>query len=561
MKKIEDKTTLKYLISLLGLFGISFTVLILIHIYFLNLVADLDKKTKNQESKIKISRYVMEDVAKIRSNFFEMSSGTSNEIGIKLFSKKIHKSMKDINRSLAILDKGGIVNRNIALNLVDKLSAKEQIAYIVDETQDNISIKELGLDAKLREVTNTIDGLIVSLQMRNLYLKEQNIKLVDVAKDVIRTNKSMPSFFNRINEDVNKIILNAELKLRETKAEIASKKKLYNYLELSLIIGTLLLSLIFALKIAKQIFKMNKILRRESKKLQAILDSTNNMVIVTDGEKINLGNDTFLDFFAYESLEAFSQKYDCVCELFLEHEDYFSLSMLQEGENWIEYMQKQRNTQKIVTMMNSNFEPKSFSVSIKENKREEYKYVISFADITDIKTESKKFEVMATYDSLTKIFNRQKFNEIFDYELKRKKRYGGDLSLIILDIDFFKKVNDTYGHDIGDNVLVNFANIVKDNIRIQDTFARWGGEEFVILLPKKDMESAMMVAEKLREIVEKNDKKKIPKITVSLGVTPIHSDDSQKSAFIRADEALYVAKKSGRNCVVSTGAYEPALSV
>ena len=550
MKKIKDKTTLKYLISLLGLFGISFTVLILTHIYFLNLVADLDKKTKNQESKIKISGYILEDVAKIRSNFFEMSAGTSNEIGIKLFEKNIHNTIANINESLTILDKGGVLNRNIALNLVNKLSAKEQIYYIADDSQDNIFIKELGLDTKLLEISETIDGLMVLLHMKNQYLKEYDIKLVDIAKGVIRINKAMPSFFNRINEDVHKIILNAELKLRETRIEIASKKKLYNYLELALIIGTLVLSLFFALKIAKQIFAMNNILTLESKKLQAILDSTDNMVIVTDGKTINLGNDTFLDFFKYKSVEEFLQVHECICENFLEHEDYFSLSLLQKDENWIEYMQKQKEAQKIVTIMNSDFEPKSFSVSIKEHKGEEYKYVVSFSDITDIKIESKRYEKMATFDSLTKVYNRQKLNEVFDYELKRKKRYGEELSLIIIDIDFFKKVNDTYGHDVGDDVLINFAQIIKNEIRIQDTFARWGGEEFVILLPRTDVDGAMMVAEKLREIIEKNVESGIPKITASFGVTPINADDSQKSAFIRVDEALYEAKNSGRNCVV-----------
>ncbi len=558
MKKIEDKTTLKYIIALLGLFAISFLVLILTHIYFLNLVATLDEKTKNQESKIKISGYLIEDIAKIRSNYFEMSAGTSNEIGIELFEKRIRKNMEYINKSLTILDKGGVLNRDIALNLVDKLSVKEQITYIVDDTQDNISIKELGLDAKLSEITETIDALMVLLQMKNQYLKTHNIKLVDTAKDVIRTNKAMPSFFNRINEDVNKIVLTTELNLKETRIEIASKKKQYNYMELALIIGTLLLSLIFALKIAKQIFLMHKIFKFESKKLQAILNSTDNMVIVTDGNKINLGNDTFLDFFAHDSVEEFSQSNDCICEKFLEHDDYFSLSLLQEDEDWIEYLQKQKGEQKIVTMMNSNFEPKSFSVSIKEHKGEEYKYVISFSDITDIKTESKRYEKMATYDSLTKIYNRQKFNEVFDSELKRKKRYGGNLSLIILDIDYFKKVNDIYGHDVGDSVLVNFAKIIKENIRIQDTFARWGGEEFVVLLPKTDIDGAMLVTEKLREIVELSDESNIPKITASFGVTQINDDDSQKGAFIRVDEALYVAKKSGRNCVIQTKVYESA---
>lgn len=543
MSKVKDKSTLKYIISLFGLFAISFLVLILTHMYFLNLVANLDKKTKNQESKIKISGFIIEDIAKIRSSFFEMSAGTSDENGIKFFYEDIQSNILSINKSLNILDKGGVLERDIASNLI-------QINYVAGSVEDSIFISKKAIQSKLAEFLKIVDELSIVLYDKNKYMKEKNFQLLKTMKTIKKINKSMPSFFNKIHNDINEVILGAESKLNEIRFEIASKKKQYNYMELILIIITLFLSLVFALKIAKQIFEMHKILTLKSKKLHAILDSTDNMVIVTDGKKINLGNDTFLNFFDYKSIEAFSQDYDCICEKFLDHEDYFSLRLLKEGENWIEYVQEQKSVQKIVTIMNRNFEPRSFSINIKEYKEETYKYVISFADITEIKIESKRYEKLATFDSLTNIYNRQKFSEVFDYELNRKKRYGTDLALIILDIDYFKKVNDTYGHDIGDHVLINFAKIVKENIRIQDTFARWGGEEFVILLPQTDLDGVMTIAEKIRAIVENNVEVKIPQITTSVGVTLINSKDSRKNAFIRVDEALYKAKNSGRNCVI-----------
>lgn len=161
------------------------------------------------------------------------------------------------------------------------------------------------------------------------------------------------------------------------------------------------------------------------------------------------------------------------------------------------------------------------------------------------------FERQARVDYLTGAYNRLMFSELFEAEIQRARRYGSDLSLIMLDLDHFKNVNDTYGHETGDHVLKEIAELVSQHIRRHDVFARWGGEEFMLLVPKCDLSQSVQLAEKLRLLCESYDFGDGLKVTASLGVTQFQSGDSAETFKNRTDEALYLAKKSGRNCVVS----------
>jgi diguanylate cyclase (GGDEF)-like protein len=134
-------------------------------------------------------------------------------------------------------------------------------------------------------------------------------------------------------------------------------------------------------------------------------------------------------------------------------------------------------------------------------------------------------------------------------EMARSERYQSPLSLILFDIDHFKSVNDTYGHSAGDNVLKRLAKRVQANIRETDIFARWGGEEFVILAPGLFIMEAVQFAEKLRRNIEELDFTKPQKITLSFGVAAFKKGDSSTILINRADEALYRAKENGRNQV------------
>ncbi|GAX86938.1 polar amino acid transport system substrate-binding protein [Lebetimonas natsushimae] len=149
---------------------------------------------------------------------------------------------------------------------------------------------------------------------------------------------------------------------------------------------------------------------------------------------------------------------------------------------------------------------------------------------------------IANYDKLTKIYNRN----ILSKELKKLLNHRG--SVIYFDIDHFKNINDTYGHEKGDFVLKELAKIIKNNIREDDFFGRWGGEEFLIILPYTSYFEAIIVAEKLRKIIESHDFDGI-KVTSSFGVTYVKKDDNEETLLERVDRALYEAKNSGRNQV------------
>lgn len=156
---------------------------------------------------------------------------------------------------------------------------------------------------------------------------------------------------------------------------------------------------------------------------------------------------------------------------------------------------------------------------------------------------------MATRDEKTGVYNNRFFNNIFELELERAKRGKQKLALAVIDIDFFKKVNDTYGHLVGDKVLYHLAKNLGKTIRKYDVLARFGGEEFVVLFPEANLNQAKKVGERMRKGLDKDQILKRYKVTVSVGVTEFKEKDTREKMMSRADKALYEAKKNGRNRV------------
>lgn len=158
---------------------------------------------------------------------------------------------------------------------------------------------------------------------------------------------------------------------------------------------------------------------------------------------------------------------------------------------------------------------------------------------------------LAERDYLTQVYNRLKGHEFLQNEIARCNRYGQECAIIMLDVDLFKEVNDTYGHNIGDAVLIQLVKILTQEIRAVDVLSRWGGEEFLVIMPQIDAEGATYAAERLRAVVEATLFTQGLRQTASFGVATYKQGESPEAFIDRADKALYEAKQKGRNCVVS----------
>lgn len=187
--------------------------------------------------------------------------------------------------------------------------------------------------------------------------------------------------------------------------------------------------------------------------------------------------------------------------------------------------------------------------------RDKYSHAQSFVatskDVTiQVKLEH-KLENLAIRDSLTHVYNRYKINTEIELEIARAKRNSIPFSILMFDIDDFKKVNDTYGHYVGDKVLIDLTKLIEANIREVDTFGRWGGEEFMLILDNTTRNKAFRVAEKIRQSIEGVLFAGNHNITVSIGVSQYKTSEQKSTFFQRVDSALYKAKNDGKNRVVA----------
>ncbi len=236
------------------------------------------------------------------------------------------------------------------------------------------------------------------------------------------------------------------------------------------------------------------------------------------------------------------------------------IASLEAGAN--DFIKKPFFIEELIARISAQLRIKYIYDELLEHLKKEEELTRKLSDtLEEIRIKNEKISVMnkmlkmqVITDPLTEVFNRRYLFEIFKREIARAKRYNEPLSVIMMDIDHFKKINDTYGHMIGDKILKGIAKVIKERIRTSDIIARYGGEEFVIVLTNANLEIAQKIAEDLRQKVEnivfKIEEKSI-KATISLGVAQLKEDDDVDTLLIRADENLYTAKNRGRNAVVA----------
>ncbi|WFE69960.1 GGDEF domain-containing protein [Halomonas sp. M1] len=175
--------------------------------------------------------------------------------------------------------------------------------------------------------------------------------------------------------------------------------------------------------------------------------------------------------------------------------------------------------------------------------------VLTQRDISKRVEKETELKRLATTDMLTGLINRARFDYLIKHEIGRLNRYIRPFSLIMLDVDYFKSVNDSLGHDVGDQVLATLSKLLEENLRESDYCARWGGEEFMILAPETALAQAVKLADKVRQRIRCSHFPGAGSVTVSMGVVEVTPHETQQSVMKRVDNALYRAKEKGRDRV------------
>jgi len=290
-------------------------------------------------------------------------------------------------------------------------------------------------------------------------------------------------------------------------------------------------------------------LREKNDETQEILNSSNNIIVLTDGMRIHAANRAFLNLVGTTNLIDFEKRGLGFRDYISYYGDYEQSLIDLNNDEWLNHIPQLDVEKRLVSVTASEENVQTiFRIDVSPAGK---RFVVSLTDVTQLTVKTEMYRNLATHDQLTGCYNRVYMDSALHDAISEVSRYETAISIAIFDIDNFKSFNDNYGHITGDMVLRNVSRLIDDSIRSSDVFARWGGEEFMLILTHSDVNVAMRVADKLRLLIADSSFSDVPiKVTVSIGVTQLTVDDTIKSAFERADKALYEAKESGRNRVV-----------
>lgn len=290
-----------------------------------------------------------------------------------------------------------------------------------------------------------------------------------------------------------------------------------------------------------------KLLEDQALYIQSILNVQENIVFVSNGESILYANQSFLNFFDAPSLEIFVEKSACICDRFIEDTECFHLGRHQDEKFWIDQILNIPSQQRIVKLSSSKGEEFFFQVNIKRLQNQHN--TITLHDITATRLKETSLSNKAYHDSLTGIFNRQYFYEYILNDDSFRIPSSSESGIMMIDLDDFKIINDTYGHAMGDDVLKKTSQTIQNSIRKGDYVIRWGGEEILVILHIQTKRQLLTTAQNIRHKITTNSFGNLQMITASFGVTLMNNAEPFDTAIARADSALYRAKKLGKNRV------------
>ena len=298
----------------------------------------------------------------------------------------------------------------------------------------------------------------------------------------------------------------------------------------------------------QRLIENEKRLNEQKKYMQKIIDLQDQILVVIDNKNIYSANKRFFDFFGFSNLDDFLHSHRCICELFIETEGFLSPSLNEDDKPWLNTVinQPEKMHLAIVRFLNTDVIVSVTATVLDARKK---LYVVTLTDVTQMHRRQEAFRHEALTDKLTGAFNRTKFEATFDNAILHVKEKP--FTVAILDIDFFKKINDDFGHLVGDSVLKEMVTLIQDNIRNEDLLARWGGEEFMLVF-FTSIDKILLHVEKLRILIQEHPFSGVDRaVTISMGVGE-YKESTQREVFLRQiDAALYKAKKSGRNRIVN----------
>lgn len=308
---------------------------------------------------------------------------------------------------------------------------------------------------------------------------------------------------------------------------------------------SLFFSIPLALYVSRTPNKLQKELRDSNIELQRFAKIIDRYVITatTTPEGIITGvSSAFANRCGYTKGELIHQKMSIICHPDTPKAVHATLwKTILKGEQWVGEVKNQAK----------NGEPYWLEQTIIPVKNEDEEIIMFFMSVGIDNTAKKELERLALVDKLTNLYNRHKMDESLIMGVEEAHSHHQPLSVMMIDIDHFKPINDTYGHPIGDSVLQRVAKIITENTGKSDYCGRYGGEEFLIMCPDTDEKGAMRVAEHIRQTVETYLFDHVSHLTISVGVATLEANDTMMTLIQKSDQALYCAKNEGRNRVVA----------